>query len=320
MVETDWLDLKVLLVWAETDRAGQPTTESKEKLVVPAATAVQSLATVGEAETVELAETEGPAGTAEYLETPRLLPMAEGLVVAVELAETADAVATPRPGPMAVAETAAWVDLPETVATAVTEPVDWLLEATAEVAGQVVRPVLEAMAVRLVRVELAETLAMADPQDLQASAAKVETAARPQQLYRGWPPQGAMAALVAKVERVESAALPPVQATDARPMVAMVDTEDVEERVVTAALPTGCYRVEPRKQTVARAALVAKVERAAPAERLSLTETPKAAQTVARAVLVAKEERAAPAEQPQLSVAQTPTKALLDPTAERLAL
>lgn len=66
-----------------------------EELVVPAETVVQSLATAGEAETVELVDAAGPAGPAEYLETPRLLPMAEALVVAVELAETADAAEMP---------------------------------------------------------------------------------------------------------------------------------------------------------------------------------------------------------------------------------
>jgi len=65
-----------------------------------------------------------------------------------------------------------------------------------------------ATAVRQVRVELAETLEMGDPQDLQASAAKVETAARPRQLYRGRPPQVAMAALAVLVERVVTAVLP----------------------------------------------------------------------------------------------------------------
>lgn len=122
--ETDWPDLKALLVWAETDRAGQPTTESMEEPVVPAETAVQSPGTADAAETAGVAETVGPAGPAEYLETPRLLPTSEGPVVAVELAETAETAATPRLGPMAAAETAAWVDLLETVATAVTEPMD----------------------------------------------------------------------------------------------------------------------------------------------------------------------------------------------------
>ena len=81
------LELVVPVALAVTDQmVDQAETEVK---------AVQSLATVGEAETAELVEQAEPAGTAEYLGTPRLLPMTVGLVVAVGLAETAEPAAMP---------------------------------------------------------------------------------------------------------------------------------------------------------------------------------------------------------------------------------